>query len=156
VAAHQPPKSCSQNTLATGHPTLTSRHVSRRACRACRTSGTWTTGSSWFLLQMTKWSTHAKAALQSLMALSGLSMWCWNGPAFLKPKGILLYSNRPKGVNLGEHRASGRLGIKVLHVWQQVDIRLCQEVELPEISTGPPAPIHLPHHVKWAGPENVE
>ncbi len=40
-------------------------------------------------------SMQAKATWQSLMALS-TSHWK-DGPAFLRPKGILLYSNRPKG-----------------------------------------------------------
>jgi hypothetical protein len=52
--------------------------------------------SSWFLLQMTMSSTQAKAAWQSGMALS-TCRWK-DSPAFLRPKGIRLYSNKPKGV----------------------------------------------------------
>ncbi len=52
--------------------------------------------SSWFLLQMTMSSTQAKAAWQSRIALS-TCRWK-DGPTFLRPKGIRLYSNRLKGV----------------------------------------------------------
>jgi hypothetical protein len=59
-------------------------------------------------------------------------------------------------VNIGEHHASGCLGGEVQHVWQQVDIRLCQEVEPLGISAGSPDPICLPHHVKCLDKEEVE
>jgi hypothetical protein len=68
-----------------------------------------------------------------------------DGPAFLRPNGILLYSNRPKGVvmtvfwtssigwqgsddtlsagvNLEESRAASRLGGEIQHVGQGVEI----------------------------------
>ncbi len=56
----------------------------------------WTLCSLWDLLQMTKSSTHSKTASQSLMAQS-TSRWK-DATAFLKPKGILMYSKRPKGM----------------------------------------------------------
>ncbi len=102
----------------------------------------WIMCSLWLLLQMTMLSTHAKAAWQSLMALS---TWHWNdGPAFLRPKGIRLYSNRPKRggggcllhilwvdrdlvvalpqINLGKNGAPGHLGGEIQHVGQWVNI----------------------------------
>ncbi len=91
-------------------------------------------------------------------------------PFISRPQGILLYSNRPKGVvmavfcmssgltgiwwyplpqvNLGEDCAASRLGAEVQHVGQRVDIRLCHQVGPAEISPGMPAAICLLHHVK--------
>ncbi len=116
-----------------------------------------------------------KAAWQPLMALS---MCHWkDDPAFLRPKGILLYSNRLKGVvmavfcmssgltgiwwytlpqvNLGEDCATSHLGGEFQHVGQRIDIRLCHQVGLVEISAGTPAAICLLHHVNRAPEHDI-
>jgi putative component of membrane protein insertase Oxa1/YidC/SpoIIIJ protein YidD len=71
------------------HTLLAILMISLFSCRACKTCRRWPTCSSWFLLQITMLSTQAKAAWQSLMALSTCY---WKDGSV----SILFYSNRTK------------------------------------------------------------
>jgi hypothetical protein len=55
-------------------------------------------------------------------------------------------------INFAKDLAPGDPGRKIQHVGQRVRVRLCDQVEVSEVSAWPRRPVLLHHHVQRAGP----